>query len=82
MYDEHKGTYILVYEKGELRYAGIIGSDIYSSDDARLEDFYALYQYQNELIESEEDIPEEDADFIFYGYWSYFDINNLMFRRG
>ena len=82
LYDEHKGTYILVYEKGELRYAGIIGSDIYSSDDARLEDFYALYQYQNELIESEEDIPEEDADFIFYGYWSYFDINNLMFRRG
>ena len=82
LYDEHKGTYILVYEKGELRYAGIIGSDIYSSDDARLEDFYALYQYQNELIESEEDIPAEDADYIWYGDWSYFDINYLMFRQG
>ena len=79
LYDEHKGTYLLVYEKGELKYAGIIGSNIYSSDDIRLKDYYALYQYQDELIESEEDILEDDAEELWYGEWGYFDINYLMF---
>ena len=40
-YQEHKGTAVLVYDKDDLKYVGVIGSELYGIKDVSAPDYYA-----------------------------------------
>ena len=68
LYDDHKGTLVMMYSGEDLKYSGIITSTLYRSEDKRLKDYFAL-TYENKY--------EEDQDYEWLDqdeYWSYFDI--------
>ena len=55
LYPDHKGSVILVYDKNDLMYEGVITSSIYKSENDKLRDFYAAeysgYQYNDGWVE-------------------------------